>query len=50
MTMFNPTHPLVLAMRGWDDVRPTTECLHCDGTGLAPGDGQTECGFCEADQ
>lgn len=32
---------------GWDDVRPTSECPHCHGTGLAPGDGQTECGFCE---
>lgn len=35
-----------MTMRGWDDVRPTNECLHCHGTGLAPGDGRTECGFC----
>lgn len=33
---------------GWDDVRPTADCLHCNGTGLAPsGDGRTPCGFCE---
>jgi hypothetical protein len=31
---------------GWDSVHPTAECLHCHGTGLAPGDGTTECGFC----
>ena len=39
MTQFNPNHPLVLATRGWDKI----------STGLAPGDGQTECGFCERD-
>ena len=33
----------------WDDVRLTSECLHCKGTGRAPGDGDTACGFCEAD-
>lgn len=31
----------------WDAVRPTSECVHCDGTGVAPGDGSTECGFCD---
>lgn len=24
------------------------KCLHCRGSGLAPGDGRTECGFCDA--
>lgn len=47
MTRFNPNHPLVKALRGWDEIRPTAECVHCNGTGLAPGDGTTECGFCE---
>jgi len=23
------------------------ECPYCLGTGLAPGDGKTKCGFCE---
>ena len=23
------------------------ECPYCEGTGLAPGDGKTKCGFCE---
>ncbi len=32
---------------GWDDIVPTAECLHCGGTGQAPGEGHTECGFCE---
>lgn len=31
---------------GWDEIKPTDKCLHCDGTGKAPGDGRTECGFC----
>ncbi len=31
---------------GWDDVRPTSECRHCQGTGMA--DEHNECGFCEA--
>lgn len=44
---YNPRHPLVLALKGWDEVKPTAECFHCEGTGLAPGDGTTECGFCE---
>lgn len=30
----------------WDMVRDTPDCPYCAGTGLAPGDGQTECGFC----
>lgn len=47
MTIFDRTHSLVKAMRGWDDVRPTNECLHCHGSGRAPGDGKTLCGFCE---
>lgn len=46
MTAYNPDHPLVKAMRGWDRIVPTSECPHCHGTGLAPGDGHTECGFC----
>lgn len=25
----------------------TSECDTCGGTGLAPGDGATECGFCD---
>lgn len=50
MTQFRPDHPLVLAMKDWDRVRPTSECLHCSRTGIAPGDGKTECGFCEADE
>lgn len=31
----------------WDKPRNTSECPHCDGTGLAPGDGRTSCGFCD---
>lgn len=50
MTQFRPDHPLVLAMKGWDDVRPTSKCHHCKGSGTAPGDGATECGFCEPDE
>lgn len=46
---YRPDHPLVMAMKGWDKIRPTSECLHCDGSGDAPGDGRTECGFCERD-
>lgn len=46
MTTFNPAHPLVLALKGWDSVKFTDECLHCNFTGKAPGDGLTECGFC----
>lgn len=30
----------------WDDLKDTTDCRHCGGTGSAPGDGKTECGFC----
>lgn len=33
--------------RDWDAIRPTSECLHCKGSGIAPGDGRTECGFCD---
>lgn len=47
MTTWRPDHSLVLAMMGWDDVKPTSECLHCRGTGRAPGNGRTECGFCD---
>lgn len=39
-------------MRIWDnydEVKPTPKCVYCHGTGLAPGDGVTECGFCDAD-
>lgn len=31
----------------WDDIRDTPDCPHCAGTGIAPGDGATECGFCD---
>ena len=34
---------------GWDDIVPTSECRHCQGTGLGPGDGKTECGFCQGE-
>lgn len=33
--------------RDWDKVKKRLDCLHCNGTGIAPGDGRTECGFCE---
>lgn len=35
---------------GWDALRQTENCLHCHGTGIAPGDGKTECGFCYTDK
>ncbi len=35
--------------RNWDKIRPTSECRHCLGTGRAPSDGTTECGFCIKD-
>lgn len=35
--------------RDYDKVVPTSKCLHCDGSGIAPSDGYTECGFCEDD-
>lgn len=47
MTKFNENHPLVLSLKGWDRVRPTANCPHCKGTNKAPGDGRTECGFCD---
>ena len=46
MTSFDPEylakfgHPL----KGWDDPRPTEECLHCKGSGMTDPD--NECGFC----
>lgn len=46
----NPDNPFVLAMKNWDAIVPTSECRHCEGTGIAPGDGTTDCGFCEADK
>lgn len=30
----------------WDRIRETKDCPHCQGTGIAPGDGRTKCGFC----
>lgn len=33
--------------KNWDAIRATSRCLHCRGSGVAPGDGRTECGFCE---
>jgi hypothetical protein len=37
---------------GWDDVRPTSQCRMCKGTGRASGDTNdpNECGFCEPDR
>lgn len=43
----NPRHPLNIALHWSGKPTPTSECLHCDGSGKAPGDGRTECGFCE---
>lgn len=46
MTSFDPEylarfgHPF----KGWDDPRPTKQCLHCHGTGKA--DEHNDCGFC----
>ncbi len=37
-------------MTGWDAIVPTSECLHCMGSGLVNGGGDTECGFCEQDR
>lgn len=31
----------------WDAIRDTPDCPYCAGTGIAPGDGTTECGFCD---
>lgn len=33
-------------LRNWDAPRTTADCPYCHGTGLAPGDGKTKCGFC----
>jgi hypothetical protein len=30
----------------WDAIVPTKDCQHCRGSGIAPSDGNTECGFC----
>lgn len=49
MTTFDPESSIVKAMKGWDDIVPTSACLHCQGTNRAPGDGRTECGFCTPD-
>lgn len=38
---------VVAPLDRWDSVRPTECCRHCNGTGRAPGDGRTACGFCE---
>jgi ribosomal protein S27AE len=35
--------------QNWDRIWPQNQCPHCHGTGLAPGDGRTECGFCHKD-
>lgn len=32
--------------KNWDKIVATPDCLHCGGSGEAPGDGRTECGFC----
>lgn len=32
-------------LAAWDKPRPTAECRHCHGTGMA--DESNECGFCE---
>lgn len=31
----------------YDALRNPQDCLHCHGTTRAPGDGRTECGFCD---
>ena len=42
------TPALVEGLRGWDDVKPTSECLHCsNGQDSPSSDGRTECGFCD---
>lgn len=46
MTRFSNEYKQKYGFGGWDDPRPTKECLMCNGTGIAPGDGETECGFC----
>lgn len=46
---FNIPEEMRAMLEHWDDVRLTSECLHCRGTGRAPGDGSTSCGFCELD-
>lgn len=48
MTMFTEEYRQMF--RDWDKPRPTSECLHCHGSGIAPGDGETECGFCYDDE
>ena len=48
MTQFS--EKFLQSFRNWDKVRKTKDCLHCHGTGKAPGDGKTECGFCEKGQ
>lgn len=41
---------LLAIFRGWDAVRGTETCPHCNASGLAPSsDERTECGFCEGD-
>ena len=40
------TKSLASLFEGWDDIRKTADCRHSDGTGKAPGDGKTHCGFC----
>lgn len=44
MTSYNPAFKARYGLGGWDDPRPTSECLHCRGTGMA--DENNECGFC----
>lgn len=47
--IWNRESEYVKATKNWDVVRSTPECEFCHGSGVAPGDGKTECGFCEAD-
>lgn len=42
----NPHYTFPKMFRDWDKVRETKDCPYCHGTGKAPGDGATECGFC----
>lgn len=42
-----PPIPTVRTFTDWDAIRPTSDCPFCHGTGIAPGDGRTKCGFCD---
>ena len=44
MTQFSDEYRQRYGFGGWDDLRPQSECLMCNGTGRA--DDHNECGFC----